>query len=177
MTTSKFLPIVALVMGLTGAGAMIATAQNLAPAAPDAATTEAPVVQAAVRGDHSRHGDRDGRGGGEGHRGDMFRAVMTAADADGNGALTQAEIDAFRAAQIGAADTSGEGALSLEEFETLYTQFVRNQMVDAFQNLDDDGDGAITPAELDTRLNGVVERMDSNGDGAISPADRRGHDD
>jgi hypothetical protein len=44
---------------------------------------------------------------------------------------------------------------------------------------DDDGDGAITSAELEARFDGMMDRLDRNGDGAIGPDDRgprRDHD-
>jgi Ca2+-binding EF-hand superfamily protein len=97
-------------------------------------------------------------------------------DADGDGAVTQAEIDAFRAAKVAGADTSGDGALSIEEFDTLYREFTRWRMVRAFQELDTDGDGVISQAEMDRRFGRVVEQMDRDGDGALTLQDRRPRD-
>jgi Ca2+-binding EF-hand superfamily protein len=91
--------------------------------------------------------------------------------------VTQAEIDTFRAAQLSAADTSGDGSVSLDEFATVYFARIRPQMVDAFQACDDDGDGAITSAELEARFANVVSRLDRDGDGALSLQDRGDRDD
>lgn len=168
MKSYKALPIGFLVLALAGSGAMIATAQT-APVSPDAPAADAQVVRADFRG------DRDGRGGRDGHRGhrggfggEMFRTIFDAADADGDGSVTQAEIDAYRTAQIGQVDASGDGALSIEEFDELYRAFTRSRMVDAFQELDADGDGQIAPEELDTRIARLVERLDRDGDGALT---------
>ncbi len=46
------------------------------------------------------------------------------------------------------ADTDGDGALNLEEFETLHGKMMHDRMVDRFQFLDKDGDGAVTPDEM-----------------------------
>ncbi|WP_299788505.1 EF-hand domain-containing protein [uncultured Marivita sp.] len=170
MKSSKALPIGFLVLALAGTGAMVATAQT-APVAPDALSADAQMTRADMRGDRDGRGGRDGHRGGHrggGFGGEMFRTVFDAADADGDGSVTQAEIDAYRAAQIGAVDASGDGALSIEEFDELYRSFTRSRMVDAFQSLDSDGDGQIAPEELDTRIARMVERLDRDGDGALT---------
>ena len=142
--------------------------------------TQAPRAEAAPVGgppvEVQFHGARDGVGRGKaprgrGGRGGMMR-LFEEADADGNGAVTQAEIDAWRAAQVERADTDADGGLSLEEFQTIWQERARPRMVDAFQNLDEDGDGRITDAELDDRFGRIVARLDRDGDGALSPADR-----
>lgn len=181
MNTSRIFPIAALVLGLAGAGAMIATAQDLTPEADTAGTTDAQVMQANSRDSGGKgHGPRHGEGhrggfgfGGGPGRGEIFANLITRIDTDGNGAITQAEIDAFRAAQLAAADVSKDGALSVDEFETIYQEFVRPRMVDAFQDLDADGDGAVTTTELDARFGSIVERMDQNDDGALDEDDAR----
>lgn len=92
-------------------------------------------------------------------------------DTDGDGAVTQAEIDAARAAELETYDTNGDGVLSLDEYIVLLTDQMRERLVDAFQHLDADGDGSITAEEFNV-MSGVVERLDSNGDGALSEEDR-----
>ncbi|WP_424931440.1 EF-hand domain-containing protein [Amaricoccus macauensis] len=158
-------------LGLAAAGAAIATAQEAVPAEPgQGPRAEMQVKPAHFRGERGdrEHGGRDG--GRRGH--EMFQEIFIQVDADGNGAVTQEEIDTFRANKVAEADTSGDGALSIEEFDTVYRELTRSRMVDAFQRLDADGDGVITDAELDQRFAHVVDRMDRNGDGAISKEDR-----
>jgi len=166
-------------------GAAIATAQNVPADAPNGnPEMTTPMKKAEFRG---RHGDKDRgrdhgnrgerRNHGRGHQGGaMMMEIFAKVDADGNGSVTQEEINSFRTAQVSGADTNGDGALSIEEFDTIYRDFTRSRMVDAFQGLDADGDGVISPAELDAKFGKVVEKMDRNGDGALTIEDggRRG---
>ena len=103
---------------------------------------------------------------------EMFDAV----DADGDGKLTQAEIDKLRNDRHAAHDADGDGNLSLEEFAGLWHETTRPLTVRAFQMLDADGDAVVTRAEYDRPLASVVERLDRDGDGSLSMRDYR-HDD
>ncbi|MEP4377604.1 MAG: EF-hand domain-containing protein [Alphaproteobacteria bacterium] len=102
----------------------------------------------------------------------MFEKLFVQMDADKNGAVTQEEVDTFRAAQVQSADANGDGALNIQEFESLYRAFTHTRMVDVFQVLDDNGDGVISPDETDAKFGSLVKRMDRNGDGALSIEDR-----
>ncbi|MDP6952973.1 MAG: hypothetical protein QGF53_09465 [Alphaproteobacteria bacterium] len=102
--------------------------------------------------------------------------VVDRFDSDGDGRLTQAEIDAARADHMARFDADGDGALTLQEFEGLFHELTQPVTVRAFQMLDPDGDASISAEELDKRLARAVARHDRNGDGALSPEDmRRGH--
>jgi hypothetical protein len=103
---------------------------------------------------------------------EMFEAV----DADGDGKLTQAEIDKLRNDLHAAHDADGDGNLSLEEFSGLWHETTRPLTVRTFQMLDTDGDAIVTRAEYDRPLAGIVERLDRDGDGSLSMKDRW-HDD
>ena len=171
MTNNRILPLTFIAAALIGTGAMVASAQDASPTTEPQVTTEAAPVQADVRG------DRDHRGGKHGHRGGMFggrgnseifATVFSEVDADGDGSVTQDEIDAYRTAKVAEVDASGDGALSIEEFDTLYREFTRSRMVDMFQDFDADGDGSISAEEMDTRFGDVVERMDRDDDGALT---------
>ncbi len=118
--------------------------------------------------DHHR-----GRGDGNGR---MIER-MTMWDANEDGQVTQAEIDGFRAARLAEFDADKNGTLSLQEYEQLWLDAMRERMVDQFQRHDDDGDGAVTTAEFGEDFAGMVERMDRNDDGVLSEDDaRRGRD-
>ena len=102
--------------------------------------------------------------------------VFDAVDADGDGKLTQAEIDKARNDLHAAHDADGDGNLALEEFEGLWHETTRPLTVRAFQMLDTDGDAVITRAEYDRPLAGIVKRLDRDGDGSLSMRESR-HDD
>jgi len=164
MNNSKILPVGLVAIMAVMSGNTVATAQT--------AMQKEMQAPKAMNIDFRGHGDKHGKRGGGG----MMRQILEKVDADGDGAVTQAEIDAFRSAMVTEADASGDGNISLAEFETIYLQMVRNKMVDAFQRLDEDGDGVVTQAEMDGKFGNVVERMDRNDDGKLDRDDRRGHD-
>ncbi len=110
-----------------------------------------------------RHGARD-----------MMR-MFVSFDGNGDGALTQAEIDEARAASLARFDTDGDGSLSLGEYEALWLDAAREHMVDRFQDLDSDGDAVVTKAEFSDPYSGMVKFMDRNGDGTLSRDDMGRH--
>lgn len=102
--------------------------------------------------------------------------VLEQFDADGDGRLTQAEIDTARTERFAKYDANNDGALSLEEFSGLFQEVSRPMMVRAYQKLDPNGDASVTAEEFDRPFANVVERHDRDGDGALSPKDiKRGH--
>ncbi len=170
MTPTKALPL----LFLLSVGSLTTATLAFAQTGPDASgTPAAEVVQADFEDERGpRHGP-----GGRGERGGMmFGAAISDIDADGDGAITQDEIDLFRAALVGGADASGDGAIDLAEFEAIFVDLARDRMVDQFQDLDADGSGSVTQAEMDTRFGGIVARMDRNGDGLLNADDRGGRD-
>lgn len=119
--------------------------------------------------------DREHRAEGRRHgRGMMAARSLEQFDTDGDGAVTQAEIDAFRDGRLQEFDSNGDGALSLEEYQALWLNAMRERMVDQFQHHDDDGDGSVTAEEFNANFSRMVERMDRNDDGKIDAEDRRG---
>lgn len=80
-------------------------------------------------------------------------------DADGDGTVTPEEAHAGLQALIAEYDADGDEALSLAEFETLHSALIRESMVDRFQFLDDDGDGAVSVAEI-VKPADMMERME-----------------
>ena len=97
--------------------------------------------------------------------------VFESIDADGDGRLTQAEIDKVRNDRHTAHDANGDGNLCLEEFAGLWHETTRPLTVRAFQMLDTDGDAVVTRAEYDRPLAGIVERLDRDRDGGLSMKD------
>ena len=139
----------------------------------------AALVGTAVAG-ASYAGHRDGGHGmgmlGKGQFAVSAMEMFDSIDADGDGKLTQAEIDAARNDRHMAHDANGDGNLDLEEFAGLWHEITRPLTVRAFQMLDTDGDALVTRAEFDRPLADIVERLDRNRDGGLSMSDRW-HDD
>lgn len=166
MTILKSAPAGLLIVALLGTGALVATSDMLQA---QEQTPDAKVMRVDSRdGDHGKRGHRGHRGG------EMMRSLFDAVDANGDRSVTAEEIAAYQATQIANADLSGDGALSIEEFDTIFREFTRSRMVDAFQALDSDGDGLITETEIDTRVSRMVERMDRDGDGVLTLQRGRG---
>lgn len=80
------------------------------------------------------------------------------ADANGDGEVTPQELRDRLAALLSEHDADGDGALSLDEFAALHAALIRETMVDRFQFLDDDGDGAVSAAEI-AKPARMLERM------------------
>lgn len=103
--------------------------------------------------------------------------AMDRFDMDGDGIVTSEEAHEGLQALFADYDANGDETLSLDEFEALHSALIRETMVDRFQFLDDDGDGAVTleemvePADMMHRMEtmlfgtmaGQVDRMPGNG--------------
>ena len=109
------------------------------------------------------------------HFGLMAMEMFDSSDTDGDGKLTQAEIDQVRNDRHAVHDANADGKLGLEEFAGLWRETTRPLTVRAFQMLDTDGDAVITRSEYDRPLANIVERLDRDGDGRLSQNDRRRH--
>jgi hypothetical protein len=166
MTFSKIIPGTLVAGAILFSGLTMATGQT----APEIVSSQAAATDRApdgMRVDYRKGaGDRGGRG--------LFGQMMEQVDVNADGAVTQVEIDTFRAGLVERADASGDGDISLQEFETIYMELTRERMVDAFQALDPDGNGVVTQAEMDRRFGNIVDRMDRNDDGQLTREDR-GH--
>jgi len=120
------------------------------------AAVATPALAQGVRGPHhpARH--------------DGGASLIETFDTDGDGQLTQAEVDAFRANRLAAFDTNNDGRLSLEEYQALWLDAYRERMVDEFQRHDDDGDAMVTVEEFGEPFANLVARRDANNDGILT---------
>lgn len=87
--------------------------------------------------------------------------------------LTAVEIDEGIQGRFADADSNGDGNLSLEEFQPLLVEIMRPKIVDGFQFLDADGDGAITADEIQSPVNRIVSHLDRNDDGELTSDEMR----
>ena len=98
-------------------------------------------------------------------------------DANEDGRLTQAEIDQVRQSRLSEFDQNGDGSLSLEEYQALWMDAMRERMVDRFQAHDDDGDGLVTAEEFGQSFERIIVRFDRDGDGEVTVDEMRRRDD
>lgn len=97
-----------------------------------------------------------------------------AIDADGNGEITQAEIDAAQAARFAAADTDSDGSLSVEELSVAMENWRSERAARASERilsrLDENEDGSLSAEELagGDRSARMFERLDKDDSGTIS---------
>lgn len=113
---------------------------------------------------------------GPGGKRDRAAGWLEEFDANDDGKLTQVEVDQVQGQRYKKYDKDANGKLSLSEFQALWLEMSRRQMVRRFQRLDQDGDAIITMDEFTARSRRLVQRKDRNEDGALSYADmRRGY--
>lgn len=137
---------------------------------------------------------------GSGRHGPRAERLLETFDADGNGAISQAEIAAHRAATFESVDADGNGALSQEEFGMLkQIREARREQARAaaaengdasrqmgqgkgmgrkgdrrgpsFADLDADKNGSVSLAEFTANTEKMFARLDRNSDGEITAAD------
>lgn len=107
--------------------------------------------------------------------GPMAGFDFAALDADKDGKITAAEMEAFRAARVTEVDADKDGKLSTAELSAMHMarmQARADQMAARMvERHDADGDGMLTAAEFMTPPvpERMFERADADGDGALSP--------
>jgi hypothetical protein len=117
-----------------------------------------------------RHGRWFDRGRHHGHHGWQRHGerLFDSFDSNGDGKLTQAEVDQVRRDRFTQFDTDTDGKLSLQEYQALWLDAMRRDMVDRFQGLDDDGDAIVTAEEFVAPFGKAVRHMDRNNDGELT---------
>lgn len=108
---------------------------------------------------------------GDAPRGPRFDFAQV--DADGDGKITQAEIDAHAAARFAQSDTDGNGSLSVEELiarmQTRQDERLQRGAERMIERMDKNDDGVLSADEMAPRDNSrMFARLDANDDGAIS---------
>ncbi len=80
--------------------------------------------------------------------GKMGPEFMNMLDMNSDGKTTPEEARTLLQKVLNESDLDGDGTLSIGEFETFHSRMIREKMVDRFQHLDADGNGAITAEEI-----------------------------
>lgn len=106
-----------------------------------------------------------------GHGGPRFQRV----DADGDGRISEAESEAFRAERFRKLDADGDGFVTKEEMpgRMAHKQSARHE--GHFGKLDADGNGTVEKSEYDAMADRRFERMDENKDGVLTLDELRDH--
>ncbi|KUJ76755.1 calcium-binding protein [Ruegeria marisrubri] len=91
-------------------------------------------------------------------------------DADGNGEVSKAEMEAHRTARFDKADTDGDGKLSVDEIQTAAQERAKQMASAMFERRDANQDGFLTEDELPKpqRQGKMFDRIDADGNGSIS---------
>ncbi len=108
------------------------------------------------------------------HQGGPERMSFETLDADGDGKLTQAEMDAQKAAEFTKTDTNGDEMLSAEEMLARANIKAGDRMANRIkfmiERIDANKDGMLSMSEMQDMPRGkdMFKRLDTDGDGAIS---------
>lgn len=116
--------------------------------------------------------ERGGMGDGEG-RGAMLMEMFDSIDADKDGKVTFAEMEAHRKAEFTAADSNGDGTLSADELSARALARFQERQTERTQamldRMDNDGNGSLSEEELgQSPVERRFARIDTDNDGAIS---------
>ena len=106
--------------------------------------------------------------GPHGHHGP--RASFEELDANGDGEVTQAEMEAMRARHFSEADTNSDGALSLEELTARAAEQAQDRAKRMLEKLDANNDGVLSTDEMPQPRNPGKQfaRLDADKSGGIS---------
>ncbi|WP_259991832.1 EF-hand domain-containing protein [Sulfitobacter sp. S190] len=97
-------------------------------------------------------------------------AMFERLDANSDGKLSLAEIEARSAERFARADANNDGALSIEELRAAGDARRAKRADRMMQRLDANDDGSLTRAEMEARRNPaeMLARLDTDKDGALS---------
>lgn len=99
--------------------------------------------------------------------------LLAAADSDGDGKVTAAELHSERERQLARFDADRDGRLSPEEYEAWWLSTARPRLERLFRADDRNKDGSVVLEELVARANDLLHRRDRDGDGALTADELR----
>ncbi len=119
-----------------------------------------------------------GMGGmGDEGMGPMAMFDFAAVDADKDGKITEAELQAHRAAEVAGIDADKDGKISADELKAMHMARMEDRATEMstrmIERMDSDGDGLLTVAEMAARPAPVrmFGMIDADGDGAVTEAE------
>lgn len=115
-------------------------------------------------------GGPDGPDGHGGPGGPGMRMSFEEIDTDGNGEISQAEMEAMKGAHFADTDTNGDGVVSLEELTAQAVKQVAAHAEKMLKMRDANGDGVLSQEELSKphRMGQMFDRFDADENGSIS---------
>lgn len=98
------------------------------------------------------------------------KASFEQMDANGDGQLTQAEMDSHRADRFAKMDKDGDGKLTAEEMESRGNEEAKERSAKMIKKFDKNGDGALTQDEMPKPRDAdkMFGKMDADSSGGIS---------
>jgi hypothetical protein len=132
-----------------------------------AALAVAGVIAAVSYADES-----DGPGG---HHGFWGWNMLSDMDADKDGTLTRAEIQAREAAVAAEIDADKNGVISPEEMIAHHEKMRAQLMAERLKAMDSNSDGNVSVEEYQAAQSWRLARLDRNGDGQIEPDEMQFH--
>jgi hypothetical protein len=109
----------------------------------------------------------EGMGKHGGWHGFWGRMMLTELDADKDGAVTRAEIEAHQAARVAEIDADKNGAISAEELSAHHERMRQKHMAERLKAMDANADGSVSVDEFQAAHAWRMARLDRNGDGQI----------
>jgi Ca2+-binding EF-hand superfamily protein len=117
----------------------------------------------------------DSRGiGPEGGHGHWGRGMIQEMDANKDGKVTQAEIEAFQAARAAEIDADKDGKITADEIQAFREKQRAKREAEKLARMDANGDGSVSVQEYEAAQTWRLARMDRNGDGTIDEQDMHG---
>ena len=108
---------------------------------------------------------------GPGRGGPVFEEL----DANGDGSITEAEMQDHRMARFAAMDSDGNGSLSAAEMTAAAEQRKAKRAERMIERMDANDDGEVSQEELaalgEGRRGGGFSRLDADGDGSVTKAE------
>lgn len=103
------------------------------------------------------------------------QATFKRLDSNHNGALEAGELRTASLKRFMSLDADGDGAVSVAEIDAWLLRAARKRRDGMLKRMDGDGDGRITAAEAEAYARALFARADGDGDGRLTRAESRAY--